>query len=212
MSKRNEIPIEELLSNPALNDQQRLFISYYTGECCFDAEAAAAEIGLPRSKGRVLLENRVVKAIVSRIVSDKIMTPDEVAATLSNYAKGNLGHFLNDNGEVDLTSRKAKQYISTVKVYERKLIPQKDGDPIIHEKVQLHDNQVALQTLARIHGMFIDRTEQTMKVEVSAIDAVLRNLTPEQRGRITQELNVKLLDGSTEESNSEVYTDTPFSS
>lgn len=157
----------------ALNNKQRAFIAEYLRD--FNATQAAIRVGYSEktsySIGPRLLENVEVKAAIRQRLDEKAMCADEVLQLLAQHARGDMGDFLSiDSMSFSLDLQKAKELGLTrliKKVKDRVVMTSKDGEETeTHTlEIELYDAKSALDTLAKYHGLLVDRTDITSKGE-----------------------------------------------
>lgn len=151
-----------------LTDKQRAFIDYYFA-CGFNATEAAKRAGYSertaRQMGTENLSKPVIKAEISRRMTEQAMGPNEVLARLGEIARGDMIDFLNDAGDIDLKTARLAGKLHLVKT--RSIT--KEG-----ERIELYDKHAALALIGKHHGLFIDRTEIT-------------DVTPDKAAKMTKE-------------------------
>lgn len=153
----------------ALNNKQRAFIAEYLRD--FNATQAAIRVGYSentaRQQGSRLLSNANIAAEVSAQIAEKSMSAAEVLKRLAEHARGDMGDFTDIEGvSFSLDLRKAKELGLTHlirEVEDRVVMTSKDGEETeTHTmKIKLYDAKSALDTLAKYHGLLIDRTDVT---------------------------------------------------
>lgn len=141
---------------------------------CFNATEAAKRAGYAEStaysQGSRLLKDVEVKDEVRRLIDQKSMSEDEILVRLGELAHASYLPFVNiaSDGHVyfDFNNPQAKNYlhlIKKIKSKRRRTVEGQDGGEWEQEwvEVELHDSQAALNTLARIKGMFADKVDVT---------------------------------------------------
>jgi hypothetical protein len=100
------------------------------------------------------------------------MTANEVVARLAEHARGDMRDFVkvDQNGEpygFDLSPDRPLHLIKKMMV-TTDTFTHDDGDVQTTRRVtfELHDSQAALDKLARIHGLFIERHEVNWHIDV----------------------------------------------
>ena len=152
-----------------LTKKQRLFVVHYLG--IWNATEAAKRAGYAGSRavlssvGAESLRNPQIARAISEELDRLVMGPEEVLSRLSIMARGSLDPFLatdEDTGEVfvDLTTEPAKEHMALVKRVEQTVLATNDdGSRVIKTKLEIHDPKVALDSIAKAHGMFRQRVE-----------------------------------------------------
>ena len=80
----------------ALSQKQRDFVDRYIGEAKWNATEAARQAGYahPNVQGSRLLANVSIKAEIARVVSERVISRDELLIELAEQARFDLGQFL----------------------------------------------------------------------------------------------------------------------
>lgn len=145
----------------ALTRRQKLFIEFYFANG-FNQARAAIQAGYSercaRSIGSNLMADPRIKAVVEARLADHAMSANETIARLTEWGRGTIDHFLDDGGNLDLESDRAKSHRHLIK----KVHYDRYGRP---EAVDLHDPQSAVSLLAKVHGVVKDRVEHSGSVE-----------------------------------------------
>lgn len=176
-------PVQDILTG-----KQKAFIVAYCSNGMNGVRAArsAGYAGSYSVLGNVASENlknpkirKAIDAHFKRIAMGK----DEVLARLTEIARGDLGDVLNKDGTFDIQAarRRGKSYLIKEQKIEEKFIPQEGKDDIVIRTVtiKIHDAHAALNTLAKYHGMLIDRVK-TEDWRSEAIDALRKGeITPD---------------------------------
>jgi phage terminase small subunit len=143
-----------------LSAQQARFVDAYLGH--FNATAAAREAGYSEphsSSGWRVLQSEGVQAEIQRrldAAGDGNLQPPEIVARLAQQARGAHAAYLRADGSLDLDAvLKDGQghLLKSLKVG-------KDGEL----EVTFYSSQRALEILARVHGLFVERRELTINV------------------------------------------------
>lgn len=149
-----------------LSNKQRVFIEEYL--TCWDAAKAARRAGYsPKTARFIGCENLTkpnVKAAIEQRIKEKAMSADEVILRLAEHARHDIGDLMNDEGNVDLAKAKAEgktRFIKAVTQGER------------GTRIETYDAQAALVQLGRVHGLFTDKSETTVKAEVDGSEQLL---------------------------------------
>lgn len=147
------------MSERKLTDKQALFIQEYLK--CFNAAEAARLAGY---KGRSDVEGARLLVNLSEYLetarpSETVMTADEVLAELSLIARGDMGHFVDDNSlSINLTSDKARKNMRLVK--KIKYVTQVNDDSQTDTvEFELYDKVKALELLGKYYALFKDRVQ-----------------------------------------------------
>lgn len=154
----------------ALNNKQRAFIAEYLKD--FNATQAALRAGYSpktaRAIGSALLTKVDIASAISDEIAERAMGPDEVLQRLAEHARGDMGDFIDiESMSFSLDLQKAKELGLTrliKKVKDRVVMTSnKDGEETeTHTlEIELYDAKSALDTLAKYHGLLIDRTDVT---------------------------------------------------
>ena len=158
-----------------MNKKQRVFIEEYLQ--CWNATEAALRAGYSKrtaySIGPRLLKNVEVSEEISKRITEKAMSADEVLIRLADQARASLDDIVTIYGsgkndwKLDLPKVIAEGKAHLIK----SLTPTQYG-----LKVELHDKQRALELLGKHHKLFTDRTEITgadgEAIKVSIIEVV----------------------------------------
>lgn len=101
--------------------------------------------------------SRMMKPLVREAVAWWMMrrgvTVEEVRSRIAEIARGDLGEFLDEEGNVDIERARAKGLTHLIKRY--RVHERANGTRTV--ELELYDALVALQTLARIYGMVVDK-------------------------------------------------------
>jgi hypothetical protein len=105
---------------------------------------------------------------IKATLDNKAMSADEVLHRLAEHARGNMGDFIDiESMSFSLNLQKAKELGLThliKKVKDRVVMTSnKDGEETeTHTlEIELYDAKSALDTLAKYHGLLVDRTDIT---------------------------------------------------
>ena len=145
----------------SLTDRQRLFAEFYLANG-FDRTKAAIQAGYSehsaKSKANDLMIEPRIKATIQSRLDEHAMTAAETMARLTEWGRGTMAHFVDDEGQLDLESESAKAHRHLIKEVKT----DQYGVPI---SIKLHDPQKPVSTIAKIHGMVRDRVEHSGSVE-----------------------------------------------
>lgn len=143
-----------------LTDKQRVFVAEYTA--CWNATEAARRAGYthPNKQGPALLVNLGIKAAVAARLAELAMPADEVLTRLAQHARGSMGDFIRVDGEgkplgFDFGPGTPQHLIRRLSITDKGIT------------FELYDAQAALTTLARGHGLLVDRSEVSGDVTVT---------------------------------------------
>lgn len=154
-----------------LSNKQRAFIEEYL--TCWNATEAARRAGYNGDDNSLRVigwKNLTKVAIVARVqerIAEKAMKADEVLARIAEIARGDMDDFVDaDSLALDLKKAKQRGQMHLVKKFkvtttirdDNKSEAQTQTDTV---EFELYDKQTALQTLAKHHGLLVDR----LKVE-----------------------------------------------
>jgi hypothetical protein len=146
----------------ALSDKQQAFVNEYLK--CWNATEAARRAGYknPNKRGP---ENVVKSGIAEEIATRKaalIMSADEVLTRLTDMGRGSLADFADVKTGADLKAHPLAHLVHKLETRGRKT---KDGDIFTWVKIELHNSQHALVTLAKINGILSDQHVVTVRLE-----------------------------------------------
>lgn len=153
----------------ALTNRQRVFVEEYL--TCWNASEASRRAGYKGKSNVVsarLLANVSIQELVRQRLSEKAMSSDEVLTRLAEHARGDMGDFIDiESMSFRLNLQKAKELGLTrliKKVKDRVVMTSnKDGEETETHvlEIELYDAKSALDTLAKYHGLIIDRSDVT---------------------------------------------------
>ncbi len=135
----------------ALTAKQQIFIAEYLK--CWNASEAARRAGYSEAtaneQGSRLLANVSIREEVDRRKAQLIMSPEEVAARLTEQARAEYAnYFMADGFDLERCLADGKGHLI------KKIKPTREGI-----EIEFHDPQAALVHVGRIHKMFTERTE-----------------------------------------------------
>ena len=158
----------------ALTGKQQIFIDEYLKT--YNATQAALVAGYSEktaySQGWENLRKPEIAEIIGQRITESAMGANEVLARLASFARGSLKPFLvqrpdDDQVTLDLTTSLAQDNIHLIKkITQKRTIRTGRDDEEIDEitmSIELIDPKSALDTLAKHHGLLVDRTELTGK-------------------------------------------------
>ncbi len=146
-----------------MTKRQQLFIHFYLADSAgrLNGAAAARRAGYrnPKQDAYRLLLDPDVKAAIDAAMNEAAMSAAEVLYRLSLIARGSLGSFLygdddNVNAALSLDTIAARESIYLVKNLSYGM---SNGERYISH-IKLHDPLVALDKLARVHGLYNDQS------------------------------------------------------
>ncbi len=159
--------------------KQRVFVEEYLQ--CWNAAEAARRAGYSErtaySIGPRLLKKAEVSEAIQKRIEEKAMSADEVLLRLGDMARGDIGKFMDISSmSFNVSLEKAKELGLThliKKVKQRTTITQKkDGDEEENHwiELELHDAQMALVHLGRVHKLFTDKIDiQQNEIKVTLL-------------------------------------------
>lgn len=108
-----------------------------------------------------LLKNAEVKAALDDEFNASVMTKSEVLKRINAIAHINVNNLMNDYGEID---------IAKVRKSDAGYLIKSISDTKFGKRIELHDSSKALDTLAKIHRLFDDKSDVTVNIvqELSA--------------------------------------------
>ncbi len=134
----------------AFTVRQQLFIDEYLK--CWNASEAARRAGYTGDANTVgprLLANVGIKEEVERRKAQLIMSPEEVAARLTEQGRAEYANYFTPDGfDLERCIADGKGHLI------KKIKPTREG-----MEIEFHDPQAALVHVGRIHKMFTERTE-----------------------------------------------------
>lgn len=149
-----------------LTNKQKLFVEEYLID--FNATRAAQRAGYGgddnalAAAGSRLLRNVKIAEKVSVRLQESAMSADEVIQRLAEQARASIGDFIavNEKGNFIIDWKAAKGRTHLIKSIKH----------TTHGvRIELHDAQAALDKLAKVHGLYIDKTEQSGQVEIRIV-------------------------------------------
>lgn len=141
-----------------LNRKQRLFVEFYLSNG-LNIDQAADQAGYdPKYARDLAYTHGTVRATIEKRLKDAAMSTHETLARLTEFGRATVDHFVDADGNLDLSSEKARRNRALIK----EIVVDKFGAP---RSVKLQDPQRALQTLAKAHGLLVDRVEHSGEIE-----------------------------------------------
>lgn len=140
-------------------ERERRFIDRYTIHG--NIARAAREAGYPpdsaRQRGWEIMQRPRVRAAISKLMRQQVMSSKEVRWRLSELARGTLEPFLTPEGHLDLRSPEAQanlHLLRKVKVTER-IVSAGEEDVVTRKtELEIHDPKDAQVQIAKIHGLY----------------------------------------------------------
>lgn len=148
-----------------LTPKRRRFVEEYTGRHMGNATQAAIAAGYSEKTasqiGYQLLQHPSVSEAVEDRLEEQAMGSDEVLARLADMGRADMDDFVrvNENGYpvIDLSYAEEAGLLHLVK----EISYDSDGRP----KVKLHDSKDALKTLAKVHGLEVQKVEHSGEID-----------------------------------------------
>jgi hypothetical protein len=178
--------------------REAAFIKAYLGAAKGVAAEAARMVGLghenphsARVTGSRMLARGRVQRIIARELVRKLGGPKWVKAGLAEIANGNMADLIDSaTGRVDPERVTAAAAWGVVESYQEESTEAVGGVVVTRRKVKLYSRLKALTTLARIHGLLIDRkqVEGTLDHRHTVRDAVARVLADPKAYRVARQL------------------------
>jgi phage terminase small subunit len=141
----------------SLTEKQQVWLEEYL-QCWNGAEAARrAGYACPYQSAHDNVTNPKIQAEIKARLSLKAMSADEVVMRLADQARGSIEDFITIDPagsgvwRVDLEKAKQRGVLHLIK----KLWVDGEG----HVRIELQDQQRALELLGKAHGLFIERSE-----------------------------------------------------
>lgn len=164
----------EKLDKDGLNPRQRAFIDHYIGNG-FNATQAAISAGYSidtaRQQASRLLTNVYIASEITRIYQQNTMSAEEILARLSEMGRGDLGDVWDENaGMVNWKQTRALGKSGLIKRIKHKTIrtTTDDGKEVetFEDEIELHDPMRAMETIAKIHGIMINRLQISVEDQI----------------------------------------------
>lgn len=150
-----------------LTPRQSAFIDHYIQTQ--NATESARLAGYPQTDealsvtGYRLLRSAKVQSELRRRLGKHILSAEEVLESLTEHARSDIADVLEPDGSFDLRAAKRRGKSKLLRKLKVKKRYEKDADgalnPVTEHEFELHDAQAALNTLAKYHGLLIERTE-----------------------------------------------------
>lgn len=185
--KPEDEPDGQPFGDDGLTDRQRLFVKAYVGPAAGNKSAAAKLAGYSDSNANVLkatgsrlLTFVNVQRAVARAMAEKTGGPEWTRAGIVEIAGANAAAFMktDEHGRChfDLDAAYEAGAMGLVKEITEEVISGGDGPvQVIKRRVKLHDRLAALQVLAKMHGMLVDKVEDVTPPKPSPTAKLLTN-------------------------------------
>jgi phage terminase small subunit len=153
-----------------VNNKQTVFVAEYLKD--FNASRAARAAGYSAksaySIGQELLKKLDIEAAIKAEISERSMGASEVLTRLASIARGDLGQFMDiESMSFDISLQKAKELGLTHLIKKVKQVTKttmkttgEDEETNVQE-IELYSSLEALQVLAKVHGLMVDRSDIT---------------------------------------------------
>ena len=141
----------EYVEDIPLTDRQKRFVEQYATNG-FNATGAAEVAGYqwPEKYAYRIIRQPKIKAAIQARFKEHIMSADEVLARLTEQARGDIGNYIDDEGNVDFQKLKEEGKGHLVKSI---------SDSKYGKRVEFYSSQAAMQLMAKYHRLFADRIE-----------------------------------------------------
>ncbi len=158
-----------------LSPKHRVFVESYCANG-FNATRAAITAGYSEasaySQGSRLLKNAEIKIAIDAFLEENTMTAKEVLYRLTQHARGDIGDIWDEStGQVDWDKARASQKTGLIKsIYHKttRITRANDEDmEIMEDQITLHDPQKAMTLIGKQLGLFVDKSETTVKGELT---------------------------------------------
>jgi hypothetical protein len=174
----------------ALPHRHQRFVDAYVGPAGFNATEAARRAGYKGDRhalavrGAELLRKPPIQVTLRRSAESAGADREQVLALLARHMNGNMADFLTTKGPVKLDLEKARAagklgLIKSLRQKRRQIGRSKMGKgPVVEEmtiSVELYNAQDAAGTLAKIMGLYREKADPEVRVEVSA-DRIIERL------------------------------------
>lgn len=170
-----------------MRDKQRVFIAEYLKD--FNATQAAIRAGYSASSARFIGHENLTKPYIAEeiktAIDERAMTEAEILLRLSDFARGDIASLMDitpagytfklmvedDDGNKTVNPntkliKKIKQKVTTI------LAKSETGEDkeIVESELELYDAKASLDSLAKIRGMFVDKTEVSARIENTILE------------------------------------------
>ncbi len=120
-----------------------------------------------RRLGSLLLTNVDIQAHIKAHFDGLKLSQNEAETILADFARGDLGDFLDDMNIIDLKTAREKGITKLIKKIRQRTVTKigkKDDDEdveITDIEIELHDPQAAIDKILRVQGAYKDKSENT---------------------------------------------------
>lgn len=137
---------------------------------CWNATEAArcAKYAHPNKQGPKLLVNIGIAERIKTRIEEKAMSADEVLLRLAEQARSDISIFIVKTSSGWLIDLNA--------VKEHGCLVKKIKTGQFGPEIELYDSQNALIQLGRVHGLFVDRSENALDLNLVSHDELERKL------------------------------------
>lgn len=110
-----------------------------------------------------LLQDDNIKKIIDALLESEHLSTAEALHILSDHAKGDVGQYVDEYGNIDLEQMKADGMTHLIKEVE---IVETSGEKssTTRRKIKFHDPQNAINMILRVQGKFNDKLELGQKI------------------------------------------------
>lgn len=161
--------------------KQRRFVEVYLANGGNGVRAALAaynteDYDTANAIARENLQKPPIRAAIDDGLKEVAMGPSEILARLAEHARADMTDFIDDAGEVDIARAAAAGKLHLVRrISSKRQTRVSDKDETITEevRVELQDQQGALDKLARIAGLYQDKLEVSGSLTLADAKAAL---------------------------------------
>jgi phage terminase small subunit len=180
----------------ALTKRRQAFVDQYFLNNLNGGKAAIAAGYSARSAYSIaseLLKDAQVAEAIERRLAELTMSANEVLIRLTDHARGDMSHFVDVNGKLNIKIAGEAGQLKLVKKLRHKSRRTADGIETETE-IELYDAQAALVTLGKHHRLFDRQAESDWRQEVMAA-----GLNPDELEQsLVEEFTRHLAGGATE--------------
>jgi hypothetical protein len=161
----SDLPQSQPQTERPLNLRQQLFVKYYIQTTNgLEAARKAGYSGEDNVLRAMASENLTKPAIIKAInrLCDPIADAEEVLARLTKYSRSSIADVLTETGSFDIRVARENGTDDLIKSVKY----DKEGNL---SSLEIHDAHDATKDLARVHGLFIERTQsETLNLHIHA--------------------------------------------
>lgn len=150
-----------------LSMRRRVFIDEYLK--CFNAQESAIRAGYsPKTAGQqgwLLIHNPVILEEIQKRLDDIHMSSNEALTLLAKHARGDIGKFVDDDGNLDLATARKNGLMPLVKRIRKKKAKYSHKGGINEtetQDIELYSAQDALDKILRAHGKYNDGNSKSV--------------------------------------------------